>query len=331
MAVIGIHHTGLVVPDRERALAFYSGVLGFQAVNDSRIESIPDIEAISRLQDPAGSVILLQSSWGYLELWHFERPHCPEHQFFWTPVNKYGIRHISLIVDDAMGVYHNLRDRMLYHREPIMHSVEGPENEAWSAYARDPFGNVLELWQLGEQDPQPFAPDPAIFPEAANRPRVGRNGVLGLHHTAIVVPDLEAAADFYGGVLGFERAQVGPIEPVPYAEEITQLEQPEALAYLYRTGWGYLEVWEYRHPVYPATANRERPFHKCGFNHLSLLVDDCEAECRRLAEHMDFYLKPGEGPQNIAWGHDPYGNLVQLRQLTSADPQPYPPESALPV
>ena len=78
--------------------------------------------------------------------------------------------------------------------------------------------------------------------------------ILGIHHTAIVVSNLQEALDFYCGDLGFESVQVGPIDPAPYTEKVTQLKEPHALGHIIKSGWGYLEIWEFYNPVYPETS-----------------------------------------------------------------------------
>jgi len=334
MAVLGIHHAALVVPDLQKALDFYCGVLGFEVVQTGPIEPTTYAEEITQLEKPKAMGKVLKSGWGYLEIWEFENPVDPEEQFFWTPVNTYGIRHICLLVDNAVAAYGYLKDHMIFHGEPVIHSVEGPENEAWTAYGRDPFGNVLELWQIGPKDPKPYAPEVLPHPEVKTDDKpVSKHGILGIHHIALVVPDLQKAVDFYTDVLGFEKGQYGPIEPSSYAEVHTQLKQPSADSFDLRSGWGYLEIWEYKNPIDPEPQDKNRPCNKFGFAHFSVMVDDCFAEYERLKEHMTFHREPVEhsveGEDNVAvttYGRDPFGNIIELWQIGSSDPQPFAPE-----
>ena len=335
MAILGIHHTAIVVPDLPKALDFYCGVLGFQSVQIGPIEPSTYAEEITQLKQPKALGHIVRAGWGYLEIWEFEHPVHPEHQFFWEPVNKYGIRHIALMVDDAMATYRYLKDHMIFHGEPVAHGVEGPDNIAYSAYGRDPFGNVIELWQLGHKDPQPFPPERLPHLEVADtfEGSAVKNGILGLHHTALVVPDLDQALDFYCGVLGFEKNQYGPIEPHPYAEVVTQLKKPAAQSYDVHTGWGYLEIWEYQNPVYPEPQDENYPCNQYGLAHFSLMTDDCRADYERLKADMAFHREPVmhsvEGEDNEAWttyGRDPFGNIIELWQIGPKDPQPFAPE-----
>ena len=321
MSILGLHHAGLVVANMDEAMAFYSDVLGFQPVRKRAIDPAPFRDGVTESGSATGQ--LLQTGWGYLELIEFQQPAFEGNQFFWAPVNRYGIRHLSLMVDDALEVFAYLREHAFFHGVPVPHSVEGDNNEAWSAYLRDPFGNILEFWKLGRLDPQPFAPGATGSAGPAPTPTVS-HGILGLQHVAIVTPDLRKAADFYGGVLGFERVQTGPIEPVYYAEVHTQLEAPEAVSYVYNTGWGYLEVWEYQHPVYPGSQPRVRPCNKPGLSHFTLLVDDLAATHEHLGSQVEFRGRPGNGDRSVV-ASDPFGNAIEFLQPGADDPAPFAP------
>jgi len=161
VAILGIHHTAIVVPDLQKALDFYCGVLGFESVQIGPIDPSPYAEEILQLKEPKALGHIVKSAWGYLEIWEFENPVHPEPQPPDRPPNKFGLAHISLVVDDCWAEYERLKPHMTFHREPIEHSVEGPDNVAVTTYGRDPFGNILEIWQAGKLDPQPFAPEGA--------------------------------------------------------------------------------------------------------------------------------------------------------------------------
>lgn len=167
MAILGIHHVAIVVPDLQKALDFYCGVLGFETVQIGPIDPSPYAEAVTELKEPKAVGHVVKSHWGYLEIWEFENPVYPEPQDINRPCNKYGIAHFSLMVDDCWAEYERLKPHMRFHAEPVEHSVEGPDNTAVTTYGRDPFGNIIELWQIGRKDPQPFAPEILPHPEVA--------------------------------------------------------------------------------------------------------------------------------------------------------------------
>ena len=156
--ILGIHHPAVSVPDLDKALEFYCDVLGFEKCQRGPIEPSEYAVEVTQLEGVTADGWLLKAGYGYLEVWEFTQPR-GEEQDFWRPVNKHGYTHIGLAVDALWVEYERLKEHMTFHREPVMHSVEGPENEAWTTYGRDPFGNVIELWQLGPLDPPLFAPE----------------------------------------------------------------------------------------------------------------------------------------------------------------------------
>jgi len=334
MAIQGVHHFTLVVSDLSRALEFYQSVLGFAPIQEVVIPNDENTRRLTGLDNSAATGAMLKSGWGYIRLLEFASQH-PEHQFFWTPVNKPGWRHFSLMTGDAMRFYQRTRNDILWHGEPASHSVEGPDNAAWADYGRDPFGNVVELWTLGNADPQPFAPEAALH---AGNPGLGQDiradtsqDVLGIHHPALVTPDLDKALDFYCGVLGFDSVQDGPIEPTEYAERLTQLAAPRAIGRELKTPWLYLEVWEFLNPVWTGREESPPAYNQPGISSVCLMVDDCHAEYSRLKTHIHFLSEPVAmgGDDNPSWkvvGRDPFGNLLELWQLGPQDPQPFAPQ-----
>lgn len=328
MAVLGIHHTTLVVPDLERAVEFYQRVLGFVVVKSFVLENSAEMSRLTGLAEPGAKGVFLKAGWGYLRLLQFDVPH-PDHQYYWTTPNKPGWRHISLFTGDAMRFYHRTKNDIHWHDEPCSHTVE-ENNEAWSDYGRDPFGNIIELWSQGPADPQPHAPDryphPGVSgPEAGLHADV-ENDVYGLHHAALVFPELDAGTDYYCELFGLEKVQYGPIEPTEYAERLCQLPRVEAIGWELRSGWSYLEVWEFKHPVYPEPQDVNRAYNKPGIASITFMVDDCLAEYERLRELVSFNAAPVALDDGwLALGRDLYGNQIELWQLGESDPQPFEP------
>jgi catechol 2,3-dioxygenase-like lactoylglutathione lyase family enzyme len=328
MAVLGIHHSTIVVPDLAQAVDFYTRVLGFVVVQDVTIAASAEITELTGLADPRATGVFLKAGWGYLKLLQFETPH-PDHQYFWTPVNKLGWRHMSLYTGDAPSFFERTRNDIVWHGEPVGHTVE-EGNEAWASYGRDPFGNIIELWSQGPKDPQPHAPD--VYPHpGVNGPEAGvhadvANEVYGLHHAAIVFPNLDEGTEYYCDLFDLEKVQFGPIEPAEYAERLTQLPKVEAIGWELRSGWSYLEVWEFKNPVDLQPQDPRRPYNKLGMSSTTFMVDDCQGEYERLKAKVAFNSSPVRtGDGWLAMGRDLYGNLIELWQLGENDPQPFEP------
>ena len=161
-----MHHVAMSVPNLEEGLAFYCDVLGFEKVQYGPIESSPAADAITELPNVSARGWILSHGYGMLEMWEFDEPRAvmPGQN---RGVNEFGFGHISLMVDDMMATYEELKDKLTFPHPPIQHSVEGDDNDAWTAYCRDPWGNVIELWQLGHEDPYPHAPSFSWKPQPA--------------------------------------------------------------------------------------------------------------------------------------------------------------------
>jgi catechol 2,3-dioxygenase-like lactoylglutathione lyase family enzyme len=328
MAVLGIHHSTIVVPDLAQAVAFYTRVLGFVVVQEVSIADTAELADLTGLAKPQAAGVFLKAGWGYLKLLQFHTPH-PEHQFVWTPPNKPGWRHMSLYTGDAPRFYERTRNDILWHGEPVGHTVE-EGNEAWASYGRDPFGNIIELWTQGPKDPQAHAPDvyphPGVEGPGADLQADIDNDVYGLHHAAIVFPDLDEGTQYYCELFELEKVQYGPIEPTEYAERLTQLPGVEAVGWELRSGWSYLEVWEFKNPVYSEPQDPLRPYNKPGIASTTFMVDNCQAEYDRLKNRVAFNSTPVRlGDGWLAMGRDLYGNLIELWQLGANDPQPFEP------
>lgn len=159
MAILGIHHAAIIVPDLERALAFYKDALGFDVIEEAAIEPSEEAEAILQLNRPSAKSVILKSAWGYLELFEYTHPQSDEEgEEGNAPVNAMGLRHICLAVDDCRAEHLRLKDTMSFHCDP-QNLGWGPDGEGpWVTYGRDPFGNIIELWELTADDPQLYAP-----------------------------------------------------------------------------------------------------------------------------------------------------------------------------
>ena len=93
-----------------------------------------------------------------------------------------------------------------------------------------------------------------------------------------------------------------------------------------RSGWTYLEVWEFKHPVYPEPQDSRRPYNKLGIASITFMVDDCLAEYERLQDRVNFNSAPIEHEGGLlVVGRDLFGNYIELWQLAETDPQPFEP------
>jgi catechol 2,3-dioxygenase-like lactoylglutathione lyase family enzyme len=186
---------GITVGDMDRALAFYTDVLPFEAVAETEVAG----EAFEHLFGVFGlraRIVRLRLGSEEIELIDYLAPEGRP-----IPVdsrsNDAWFQHIAIIVSDMDAAYAHLR------RHQVQHASSGPQTlPDWNPnaggikafYFKDPDGNHLEILQFpaGKGDPRWHEPTDALF--------------LGIDHTAMVVGDTEASLAFYRDRLGMDVA-----------------------------------------------------------------------------------------------------------------------------
>jgi len=143
--------------------------------------------------------------------------------------------------------------------------------------------------------------------------------IIGIHHIAIGIPDLDAALSFYRDTLGFEEVQRAEFsDPVPLVEAAIGLSGPKAKMAMLRGGNAHIELWQYTQP--PPADLRSQP-NDYGYPHFALEVEDIYAEHARLsAAGMTFVGPPVDfGDSSAVYGKDPFGNIIEIYEIR--DPQ----------
>ena len=148
-----------------------------------------------------------------------------------------------------------------------------------------------------------------------------------LHHTGIIVSDLERAIDFYHGVLGLEFAN----EPSPVFDDPAlgagvgvpgaALRQVTLL-----TGDDQLELIEYVAP--PSPVDAPLPQNALGSHHVAFLVDDIGAHKRELeARGVRFLSDVNVVDEGVlagwrwAYFRDPDGITLELVEVAYTRPE----------
>jgi glyoxylase I family protein len=147
--------------------------------------------------------------------------------------------------------------------------------------------------------------------------------IVGLHHVALSVPDIDAAARFYIDVLGFEHAFDGEWDDKPLNDRVIGVDGTSAKVRMLRTSNAYVELWEYRRPV-PAPQAADYSPANHGYAHICLQVTDIHAEHSRLsANGMTFHGPPVQlGANSAIYGRDPFGNIIELYEVTGPNALP---------
>ncbi len=142
--IVGIHHVAIGVPDFERGLAFYTEAFGLEVVQRSEWnQDFPQGDAVIGLANTAVKMAMLKAPNAFIELWQYTNP---------EPENKgarpcdYGYPHFALQVDDIEAEYQRLL--------ALGMTFVGPAQDfgdSSAIYGKDPFGNVIELYEIRSQ------------------------------------------------------------------------------------------------------------------------------------------------------------------------------------
>jgi catechol 2,3-dioxygenase-like lactoylglutathione lyase family enzyme len=136
--ILGVHHPALAVPDMEKAIAFYCGVVGFELVMEADLPSgIAPMNEAFGVADAGCKVRMVKKGNSCIELFEFNSPEDGDEK---RPVNRTGITHFALVTDDFEKDYEHLATNGVEFNTPPFGA-----SPARFAYGRDPFSNVIEL------------------------------------------------------------------------------------------------------------------------------------------------------------------------------------------
>lgn len=140
--------------------------------------------------------------------------------------------------------------------------------------------------------------------------------IHGVDHTAISVPDLRAAIDFYCDVLGFElESESGWPKGAARVDSLVGLADSASKVAMVRMGETRVEIFQYESPE-PKPKNPS--FRVCdhGITHFCLAVSGIEDEYTRLSDAgVQFNAAPVDvGTSICAYGRDPFGNVFELKE-----------------
>jgi catechol 2,3-dioxygenase-like lactoylglutathione lyase family enzyme len=144
MAIIGLHHPGISVPDLDAAVAFYTNVIGLRVVYRESWENSPTADAVVGMEGSAAKAAILWAGNAAFELFEYIAPP-PTPMDPDRPVADHGINHICFQVTDTRAEYERLTDAgMRFHTAPVQ------LGEGWVTYGRDPWGNVIEIQDVND-------------------------------------------------------------------------------------------------------------------------------------------------------------------------------------
>jgi len=146
--------------------------------------------------------------------------------------------------------------------------------------------------------------------------------VLAVYHLNVVVADIGVATEFYGTVLGFERATnaAGPmdylgVDLASFARNAGFGDRPLSLdvRFLKHPKMGlYLELFRYRYPEGDQSIHCRKTNDLGGIRHVALEVPDAAAAYAFIRSRQEAYAKKGlhiailDGPDHIPETITPY-------------------------
>ncbi|MCZ6678490.1 MAG: VOC family protein [Candidatus Poribacteria bacterium] len=145
--ITGIHHFSLTVSDMERALAFYTQVIGMAVISDVRIQESPE-HSVTRIPGARLRIVHLHGYDCAIELIQYLSPIGKPLD---TRTCDTGSAHIAFIVDDMEATYRDLRRKgVRFKSEPVVTGTE-VGTIVKSVYFLDPDGITLELVEIGKK------------------------------------------------------------------------------------------------------------------------------------------------------------------------------------
>ena len=144
--------------------------------------------------------------------------------------------------------------------------------------------------------------------------------ILGVHHPALAVSDMQKALDFYCGVVGFEPVMEADIPSgVEVLNTAMGVSDGGYKVRMLRKGNSCIELFEFANTT-PGTS--DRPVDRQGITHFALASDDFQQDYDHLAANgVKFNAQPfGASPLRFAYGRDPFGNVIELLEHAPEGP-----------
>lgn len=136
--------------------------------------------------------------------------------------------------------------------------------------------------------------------------------ILGVHHTAIAVPNIEQALAFYCETIGFEVVMEAEL-PTGIEVMCEALGIPDSAfkVRMLKKGNSILELFEFDESE---AGDESRPPNRIGITHYALCTDAPEEDYAMLKDAGVVFNAElmGGSPDRFAYGRDPFGNVVEL-------------------
>ena len=143
--ILGFAHPALVVTDLEKARIFYEQMFGFETIGEEGWEAPnPIYDRGIGLSGSESKGYILKGHNCFLELFQYSAPPQNGPDPAVLGAHEVGIRHLAFYVDDCNAEYERLKSLGGQTLGEPVGSVE----DGYVVYARDPFGNIIELCEV---------------------------------------------------------------------------------------------------------------------------------------------------------------------------------------
>jgi catechol 2,3-dioxygenase-like lactoylglutathione lyase family enzyme len=161
----GIHHVGITVPDLERGIEFYTGVLGLELFDPpSPVFDHAELGPAVGVPGAALRQVNLACGDAIVELLEYTNP--PESSPTPIRADQRGAAHLALHVDDAAAAKAEMEAAGVEFLSEV-NVVDDGVLAGWRwVYFRDPFGIVLELVEDAYRDAEAAAAGIAEYQRA---------------------------------------------------------------------------------------------------------------------------------------------------------------------
>jgi catechol 2,3-dioxygenase-like lactoylglutathione lyase family enzyme len=193
--VLEVNSIGLTVNNLDREVGFFSGVLSFRKISETKTSTGDSDELFGLTDAQTHSVDLALGSEKITLTEHLSRKGRP------IPPDSRGndlwFQHIAIVVRDMDAAYQALQSHKIKYVSTAPQTLPAWNKNAGGIqafYFRDPEDHTLEL---------------IYFPPGKGDPKwrqAGTNIFLGIDHTAITVSDTEKSLGFYRDQLGMRVA-----------------------------------------------------------------------------------------------------------------------------
>ena len=146
--ILAFAHPGIVVPDLEKAIEFYHKMFGFTVIGNESWENSDAYDQAIGLRGSAARGVIMAGHNCHIELFEYSAPKPTTDTPETFLAHETGIRHIAFYVDDPQKEL----DRLISLGGSALGSL--PEGGG-AVYARDPFGNMIELCMVPSEEENP--------------------------------------------------------------------------------------------------------------------------------------------------------------------------------